>query len=501
MKLFSILRKKEQKPIRKRKKRAFSGANRTRFTQWMNATFTPINQDLKAGLMPLIIKSRSLAQNNEIFRSHINNMLKNIIGSVGFRLQSVITTDGELDNLLNSHLEKVWRDFGKASNGFITKCGQMSDLDFDKLILQSLIIDGEVFIHIDRSAKNPYGISFSLLDPMNLDYTRNREKNAGQNAIIMGIEVDEYYKPVNYYFREGTSDNYQLGKQVIYKPEEIIHIYQKQFIGQVRGFPMICASLQSLKQLDDFAIAQLFAAKVSACQGIFYQRNNTSNSGDILDSIDVEEDNGDFLEELAPGMTSIVPEGYSVKSLTPSHPNSNFSGFVKAIVRRVASAFGISYNTLSHDYESVSYSSLREAAISENATYEMIQKFIIQNWKEKEYELFLKSYLINSSDLLLRPSKYQEYLKYNFIGKKLPYFDAAKDIIATERRLKLGITNPIMEIESHGYDAQQVLNGWVIWKKMCEDRKIDFDNGEVLPLDIVTQVNNEMNEDKPIDEN
>lgn len=44
--------------------------------------------------------------------------------------------------------------------GFITKDGQMGDLDLDALILRTLIIDGEVFIRIDRDAKNPFRIKF-----------------------------------------------------------------------------------------------------------------------------------------------------------------------------------------------------------------------------------------------------------------------------------------------------------------------------------------------------
>jgi capsid protein len=81
--------------------------------------------------------------------------------------------------------------------------------------------------------------------------------------------------------------------------------------------------------------------------------------------------------------------------MTPTHPNANFANFVKAIVRRIASACGVSYNRLSHDYESVNYSSLREASLDEAKTYANLQRFLIDNWKNIQYEIFLRSYIIN----------------------------------------------------------------------------------------------------------
>jgi capsid protein len=94
-------------------------------------------------------------------RSHLNNFEKSIIGNKGFKLQSLVkNVDGILDEKINQELEAAWYDFGKRSNGYITKDGQMGDLDLDALILRTLAIDGEVFIRVDLDAKNPYGLSF-----------------------------------------------------------------------------------------------------------------------------------------------------------------------------------------------------------------------------------------------------------------------------------------------------------------------------------------------------
>jgi capsid protein len=119
MKLFNIF-KKEQK---KKSTRGFKGALRTRFTSWLLNSFTKINVDTKQEFKQLISRVRDLSKNNEVFRSHLNNLEKSIIGKQGFRLQSLVkASTGELDTAINDELEFAWYDFGKRSNGYLTKC-------------------------------------------------------------------------------------------------------------------------------------------------------------------------------------------------------------------------------------------------------------------------------------------------------------------------------------------------------------------------------------------
>lgn len=476
-------------------KRSFKSARSNRFMQWLHSSFSPVNKELKSDLKQLIVRSRDLAKNNEIFRSHLNNMEKSIVGRQGFRLQSLIKTiDGKLAEDLNQEVQRAWFDFGKRVNGYIEKSGTQGDIDLDILILRTLIIDGEVFIRIDKNAKNEYGISFQILDSLTIDTMKNQLATPTQNAIVMGVQIDKYNRPIQYWIRDNNGENYNTGELYTVPADEIIHIYKQEFVGQTRGFGDIVASIDSLKQLDDFAIAELIAAKISACQGIFYERTGDT-AGDFMDQSNqaVEEDEGSFLQQIQPGMASIVPQGYSVKSVTPTHPNTNFAGFVKAIVRRIASACGISYNRLSHDYESVNYSSLRQAALDEAKTYATLQRFIIDNWKNVEYELFLRSYIINFPQTKLTPVRFKDYLDYHFISRKDAMFDEAKQIIAVERRLAMGLSNPIIELEARGYDPQQILQGWKTWDMLCQKHGIHFEYGVKTPLDIVAQTNEESN--------
>lgn len=498
-KVFSILKKEQTKPAKKRSvasayQRAFKAAMNSRFIDWLFTSGHKVNNDLISQLKTLIERSRDLSKNNQLFRAYINNCLRGVVGAEGFRLQMQIkNSDGTLNQALNDEIEWAWYQFTNKKK--LQTSQKLRDVDFDTLLLRTLLVDGQAFIQVIKDNESPYGFKFRLIDSLAVDTEYLQIMTETQNGIYNGVEVDHDYRVVRYWLRECYNGNYQSGKLYALPADEVIHLYRPQFVDQVRGYSPIVASYDSLKQLDDFAVAELIAAKIASCQGIFYERNGNSQKGDFL-SEGQNIDEGTFLRELAPGMASIVPEGYSVKTMTPNHPSNNYDGFVKAITKRVASAMGTNYNSLNGDLESVNYSSLRQANIAENAFYKEWQRFMIQNWKNVQFELFLKGYLINSkSDL--KPSLFSKYLRsYRFIGKTDPSYDIAKEILAVERSLKLGLTSHIQQIQKRGLDPQQIVKDEVKWRALCDENNLPYnfyETSTVASLDAVNQFSDEAN--------
>ena len=197
----SFFTKQDNKPKKPKRERRLIGSKHTRFTEWIDATLNKVNLDIDLDLLPTITRCRDLAKNSPIIRAYLSACVKNIVGKTGFTLQcQVKKADGTLDQELNDAVEWAWYDFGKAMNGFLTMDGGMGHNDFDALILKTLIIDGEVFIRV-RHPRNPYELSFELIDSASIDYTKRREFANG-TAIVLGIEIDEHYRPVKYYTRQ-----------------------------------------------------------------------------------------------------------------------------------------------------------------------------------------------------------------------------------------------------------------------------------------------------------
>lgn len=307
--------------------RRLIGSRFTRFTEWIGATLSKVNLDLDNDLLPTIVKCRDLAKNSPIVRAYLSACQKNIIGQTGFSLQcQVKNPDGTLNQKLNDEVEWAWYNFGKAMHGFLTVDGGMGHNDLDALILRTLIIDGEVFIRVLHPQSNPYGLSFQIIDSASIDFTKRRDfpmGNPKSTAIVLGVEIDAYFRPIAYYIKPGTTVVYQAGIQEKIPAADIIHIFKREFPQQVRGIPPLNASLESLKNLEDFRLAEILAAKVASCAGVFYERNNTQIQGDFINQQEVN-DQGEFAKTLEPFMASVVPIGYTAKTLTPNHPNSGY---------------------------------------------------------------------------------------------------------------------------------------------------------------------------------
>lgn len=110
-------------------------------------------------------------------------------------------------------------------------------------------------------------------------------------------------------------------------------------------------------------------------------------------------------------MATVVPKGFTVKNLVPTHPNNGFGEFNRSVLQQIASSLGVSYNKLVKDYSSVNYSSLREGSLDEQAYFAEQQQFLIDMWKEVELKLFLESLALNTD--LIKPSRIDEVMKYH----------------------------------------------------------------------------------------
>ncbi len=330
---------------------------------------------------------------------------------------------------------------------------------------------------------------------MSIDFTKRREASGSQNAIILGVEVDKKYKPVAYWYRPGTSIVYQAGKEERIPASEVIHIYKQEFPEQVRGFSPFNACLIDLKQLDDFQIAELMAAKSSAVFSIFYEPNGMLPEGDFPHDGEEGEAVGTFVQALAPGQSSVVPKGYTVKSVSPTHPNNNFDAFVKSVLKKIGASLGISYNQLCKDYESVSFSSLRESSADSKAFFEATQEFLIENWKEIQYKLFIEALVLNSS--ILTPMQAKQALRHhNFISQKRAWYDPSRDILATKYALELGVKNPLQVIEESGLDPNEVLDGWALWKQLCEKKDLSFNDGNNSSNNLLDPIEDKSDEEQ-----
>lgn len=455
MRLPKFIKRLFQKTVARR----FTAADHSRWTDWV-LSYSKIDRDLKNDYIALVLRTRELAKNNEFVAGFLENAERNIIGSEGFSLQSKAPE-------YNSVIEKLWREYNSRIAGAVTLDEHSSGYDFDCLVLRTLLVDGEVFIHREYDPSSKFGFRYEVLDSIEIDPYYNVEDAGDGDRIVMGIRFDARGRERSYYFRRSEGDAYMSGNRIEIPAESMIHIYRKIFPDQSRGISMFAPVVANLAQLDGYKDAELVHARIQACTMGVWEWNG-HDTGDLMDEVNEE---GEFVREIKPGIFPVAPRGYSAKFLQNTSPNSQFATFWKNVLRSIANALGVSYNKATGDYEAVNYSSLREATLEDRAAFTKIQRFLIENWKDYQFRDFITAIALSGC---IPMRSIPECQHHHFFGRRFPWVDPAKEIAAKEKEYDLLLTDPISELEVRGIDPDELLDRWAAWQQKLAERNIPF---------------------------
>jgi lambda family phage portal protein len=379
----------------------------------------------------------------------------NVIGNRGFTLQvKALDTVGKLDQDGNDRVESAFRTWGK--NGNCTVDGKMSWIDAQKLCIESLARDGEVFIVKHRANEFHDSFAIEFIEPDQVDEQKNERLTNG-NEVRMGVELDKYKRPVAYHvltYHPGDYDYTTMAKSpkhIRITADRMIHIFEKLRAGQTRGEPYLAPALASIKQLGALREASIVNARIGASKMGFF----TSPHGDgfVPDDADGEMP----IMEATPGTFHQLPNGVDFKAFDPQYPNNEFDVFHKSVLKGIASAMNVSYTSLSNDLEATSYSSIRQGALEERDHYRNLQRFLTDHFVRPIYEEWLSSAMeIDSFGIPVR--QYDKFATMaQFRGKSWSWVDPQKEMNAAIMGLKNGVLSLQDVASNYGKDVEELM--------------------------------------------
>ncbi len=441
---------------------SYVGASTDRLLADFKASLGSADSIIAESLVTLRARSRDMERNNEYVAHYLRLMRVNVIGAQGIRLQvKARNPDQSMDLAGSQMVEDAWADFSQLGNPTVD--GQWSVFDMLNHVATALPRDGEVIVQKVRSDKVPRGIALQFIEPDLLDEAMTEDARNG-NKIVMGVELDRSTRrPVAYHFlRSHPGDNNFnsiASKHVRVPAAEVIHVFQRDRVGQTRGVPWAASSIRSLKMLHGYREAELVAARVGASKIGFF----TSKSGDGFSADRYETDsagqNAAPIMNAEPGSFHQLPADVELSSWDPSHPNSGYADFEKAILRGVASGLGPSYPTLSNDTSGVNYSTLRQLAIVERDFYKTIQQFVISHFMHPVFAWWLDHAMDFGVLPFNGPIKYRKFLsgsKWNPRG--FAWVDPEKEMRASVIGLQNGLTTHSDVAASQGRDVDDLFS-------------------------------------------
>jgi len=440
----------------------FDAADINRFTSNIFAPITSPTQEKASELQRIRGVSRELRRNSPFISNYVWALKTNVYGDSGFTLQGrVNNTKKALHGTLNSMVEDGWADFTRK--GVFEVSARHTLKSFIYIILDILATDGEVII---RKLKGfgKYGIQYQLIDNDCLK-ALGRTTSASGNTVYNGVEVDQYNRVVAYHLITNGHPAEGACKTEPIPASEIIHLVENPYrVNDTRGLPWTTPVLFSLNQLEGYREAEVIAARLQAVTAIFFTTRADADEDAYGGPKDAQ--GQDFPTDIEPGSALSLPIGSDAKLLAPTHPNNAFEGFSKAMLKEIASALHITYNSLVGDYESTSFSSCKAAFVTERLFYKSIQNIVIEDLLDVMYQDFidfgtfkgvLKAPMVNAS---------YDYLKqHQFVPSGFTSVDELKDNQADALKLDIGKTTQSDLLAEDG----KTLEDWLKTKQKEKD--------------------------------
>lgn len=451
----------------------FAGAQLSRLTMdWVMRPLSP-DRELMGDLTRLRARARQLVRDTPYAAQFLRLLADNVVGHYGIKLQGrVKNAKDEYNRPVNEQLERGWTRWSRPMHA--TMDGRLSFAGVQRLAIQTVAQDGECFLQKIYRTDTPFGFSLRFLDADLLDETLNRPHGAGGNAIRMGIEVDEWEKPVAYWFYRRHPDELAGGgtpnERRRIPAEQIIHLFVTTRIGQVRGYPWFAPVMIQQKMLDGYQEAEVTAARVGAAKMGFITREGEGFGGGEGDSPDDEP----LRMDAEPGTMQELLPGQGFEAWDPQHPNSAYRDFVKGILHGIAAGLGASYASLSADLEGTSFASGRTGLLQERDHWKALQQFLVDHLCWPTFTPWLDQAFLAGGlklDGRVRPEQYEDI---QWQSRGWPWVDPQADVNAAETAIKLGLTSRTRVAGEEGRDVEEVFAELDRENQMAEEYDIEI---------------------------
>lgn len=482
---------------------AYDGARHSRRTRFWNTSANGPRSEVQNDLKTLRNRSRDLTRNNAWAASALDTLIGFQVGT-GITPRSAIPRLGlapmaklramkndteaqekarayaatrDQVNTMNAEVDAAFAEWAK-------RCDIGRQLDFYGIQSQAARARAEagevliLMIRLSASEARTRGLKVPLalqvLEADYLDDARDQERTVDGNLIINGIEYSAMGAPIAYWLYERhPGESGFLGSPSSNRrripASDIVHLFKPTRPGQVRGVPVVAASITRLRALDELEDAALQQAKIQACLAAFITSDAAPGRGP-LEGTDSE--TGDALKTFSPGMIERLLPGEDVSFATPSG-TGGFNELAKHQLHAIAAAYGLTYDLLTGDLSGANYSSLRAGRTAFKRQLEQDQwHMLIPGLCEPIWRAWVEAALGAG---VLPPAKHNYPAEWG--PPIFEFVDPLKDALATKAMIRMGLKSWGQAVTEQGYNPASMV------QEIAENNAMHDEHGIILDID------------------
>lgn len=455
--------------------RMYESARQSRLTADWYSSNTSEDAELSSSLRMLRQRSRALVRDNPYGKRVKAIVCNNVVGH-GIGVQAAVTsTRNRLNNRVNDEIETLWKSWCQPA-----QCHTGATLhfaDIERLLMGQVVEAGEIFVrkHYDGG---PVPLRLEVIEPERIADDYETPSGPAGTITKMGIELDGFGKPLAYWVRElhpgeirremGATD-----RLIRVPAEQMIHLRIIDRWPQTRGVPWFHAAAKRLRDMDGYTEAEIVAARMSASYMGFIKSPDVPTADDVVDGQKILEFEGGIIQHLAPGE--------EFQGFAPNRPNAQLDPFMRYMLREVAAAIGVSYESLSRDYSQSNYSSSRLALLDDRDLWKALQQWFIRTFREPLHREWLGLAVMAGALQSIPPEQFltnrAKFEAVQFKPRGWGWVDPTKEVAAYKEAVLAGFTtvSDVIAATGNGADLEDVLNGRRRELDMMEALDLEFD--------------------------
>ena len=419
-----------------------------RLSTW-TATGADINTILRSSGNELVRRSRDLVGSNGYARAARRSFAGNVVGT------GIVPSSDVADQALRKQAQLLWAHWCKEADAD----GQSRLYGIQSILAKALFDAGEIFVRI-RPRRSSDGLrvplQLQMLEGEYLDRTYSMALPNG-NQVKCGIEFDAIGRRVAYhFFRQHPGDSVSVIRdptRARVQARNVLHIYEIERPGQIRGVPKSIAAIVRLHQLDKYDDAELMRKNVAALYAAFVTDPDGLASTSFGNEGAPDSDN-QAVAELEPGIVQILKPGQSIEFSSPADVGGNYEAFQLRMILSVAAAFGVPYANMSADFSKVNYSSQRAALLEYQRHLRQFQyDVIVHQFCRPVWERWVETAVLAGA---LDGDVDELKSQVSWIPPKWEWVDPLKDRKAEKLAVDAGFKSRSAVIEEEGSDPEVV---------------------------------------------
>lgn len=439
------------------------------------------DSELNAALDQLRARSRQLMRDSAYARRARTVIVNNVIGSgVGMQAQ-VLGVRGELNKRVNDDIERAYAEWSRADSCHTGGALHFSDLE--RAAFGEIVTAGEAFVrvHSSKFGESKVPLALELIEAERLiNDSHATAIGIAPGKLRMGVEVDDFQRPVAYYFRRRhPGDRRWQGnpaEEVIRVPAaEVFHLKVTDRWPQTRGEPWLAAVATKLDDVTEYSRAEVEAARASS---YYFATIETPEPSAFNDAPDPANQPTMTIES---GLIQALAPGEKMSFHTPTRPNAALEAFMRAMLREIAAGVGVSYESISRDYSQSNYSSSRLALLDDRDTWRALQRWWIRSFREPLHRLWLQQAVFAGAVPAVPVGAYSldrtRYEAVLFKPRGWSWVDPVKEVDAFVTAVKAGFTTvtDVIAQTAGGLDIEDVIATRARELEMFEEADINVE--------------------------